>query len=128
MSAPPLSPRGRVLSDVDDERGRQDEKWGEQNHPDGTGPGVLPLDPISAHHGRHTYLEDAPAVDLADAARRACKAAGHAGHDTWRAILLEEVFEALAEDDPARLRTELVQVAAVATQWAEAIDRRTATT
>lgn len=32
--------------------------------------------------------------------------------------------EALAESDPARLRAELVQVAAVAVCWIEAIDRR----
>ena len=37
----------------------------------------------------------------------------------------EEVFEAFAEDDPKLLRAELVQVAAVALQWADAIDRRT---
>ncbi|WPM94355.1 hypothetical protein VG1_CDS0031 [Arthrobacter phage Cupello] len=39
-------------------------------------------------------------------------------------ILLEEVFEATAEEDPATLRKELVQVAAVTAQWIEAIDRR----
>lgn len=30
------------------------------------------------------------------------------------------------DDDPAKLRTELIQVAAVAQAWAEAIDRREA--
>jgi len=125
VSAPPLSPRGRVLSDVDDERGRQDEKWGEQNHPDGTGPATFPLDPIDAWASA-MFFEDNDAARLARAATRACQAAAAAGNVTWRAILLEEVFEALAESDPARLRTELVQVAAVAAQWAEAIDRREA--
>ncbi|MGH3467454.1 MAG: hypothetical protein ACRDQF_06970 [Thermocrispum sp.] len=43
---------------------------------------------------------------------------------TWRHILLEEVAEALAEDDPARLRRELVQVVAVGAQWLQAIDNR----
>ncbi|MFI1165600.1 hypothetical protein ACH4UM_18790 [Streptomyces sp. NPDC020801] len=37
----------------------------------------------------------------------------------------EEALEALAEDDPGKLRAELVQVAAVAVAWIEAIDRRT---
>lgn len=32
-------------------------------------------------------------------------------------VLVEEVAEALAEGDPARLRRELVQVAAVTVQW-----------
>ena len=41
-------------------------------------------------------------------------------------ILMEEVGEAaraVLEDDPARLREELVQVAAVAVQWIEQVDR-----
>ena len=43
---------------------------------------------------------------------------------TFRPVLLEEVSEALAEDDPARLREELLQVAGVAVLWIEALDRR----
>lgn len=41
-------------------------------------------------------------------------------------MLLEEVAEAFAESDDARLRAELVQVAAVAQAWIESIDRRSA--
>jgi hypothetical protein len=44
---------------------------------------------------------------------------------TWRHILLEEVYEALAEEDPERLRTELLQVAAVCASWIASIDRTT---
>ncbi len=44
-------------------------------------------------------------------------------NEPWDLVLLEETCEALLEDDPARLRAELVQVAAVACQWVEAIDR-----
>jgi hypothetical protein len=109
----------RVYSEIAAERRRQDTKWGEQNHPDGTGPRV-------AFAGRLCYMEDA-ARDF----RLACKSASgefpnlkHHGPVTWRHILLEEVFEALAEDDPAALRAELVQSAAVLVQWIEAIDRR----
>lgn len=44
---------------------------------------------------------------------------------SWALILLEEVSEAVeAIGDATALRAELVQVAAVATAWAEAIDRR----
>ncbi len=46
----------------------------------------------------------------------------------WKTILLEEVAEAFAENDPATLRRELVQVAAVAAAWIEAIDRRASAT
>lgn len=103
-----------VLSDVAAERARQDEKWGEQNHPDGTGPQVA-----------HGFL--GRMAEHAEHARDACQAAAAVGECTWRHILLEEVYEGLAEADPARLRAELVQVAAVAVQWIEAIDRRAET-
>jgi hypothetical protein len=47
-----------------------------------------------------------------------------AGKHSFLNILREEVFEAFAEIDPQALRKELVQVAAVAVQWIEHIDRR----
>ena len=94
-----------VLEELYEERQRQDAKWGEQNHPDGTGgPGT----PAAAYR-----------------ARARCKANGP-GEDNWRDILDEETAEAYAEVDPALLRGELVQVAAVAVAWIEAIDRRSA--
>lgn len=99
----------RVLCEVADERIRQDEKWGEQNHPDGTArPGDLALVAL--------------AVKSTTDAAMANEAVP--GTLTWRLILDEEVREAFAERDPAGLRAELIQVAAVATAWIEAIDRR----
>ncbi|MFI6979949.1 hypothetical protein ACIBSV_15340 [Embleya sp. NPDC050154] len=107
---PPLSDVGRtcgfaaVSAEIDAERAAQDAKFGEQNWPDGTGGPVMRFE--------------------ADRHRDACQhLAAHGGPD-WRSILLEEVYEALAEDETARLRAELVQVAAVAAAWIEAIDRR----
>ena len=97
--------RIRIASEVLDERARQDAKWGEQNHLDGTGPLFRPV---------------------ADAARSTCEAAFTTGQGTWQHILAEEFYEAVAETDPQKLRTELIQVAAVAIAWAEAIDRRDA--
>jgi hypothetical protein len=99
-----------VLVEVGEERLRQNTKWGEQNHPDGTDPEVR----ISGQ--RMDRLRD-------DARERTDWLAENSAV-TWSDILLEEVFEALAESDEAALRTELIQVAAVATQWVEAIDRR----
>lgn len=95
-----------VLTSIADERDRQDTRWGEQNHQDGT---------------------DVSYYDNLDDARETNKYNNRHGFNTWADILLEEVFEALVEtdDDPAKLREELVQVAAVATAWIEAIDRRT---
>lgn len=96
----------RVLSQVLAERIAQDTKWGEQNHNDGTG--------------------NKSQQDRAEFARRWCKSAFESGYGTWADVLTEEVAEAEAERDPATLRAELLQVAAVAVAWIEAIDRRTA--
>jgi hypothetical protein len=104
-----------VLDEVAAERVRQDATWGEQNHPDGTGP-------------EEEILAAWPAASLATYARNNCQRQAEMGIVTWLDILGEEVAEALAESDPARLRTELVQIAAVAVAWAEAIDRRSTTT
>lgn len=94
------------LRDVAAERARQDIKWGEQNHPDGTG------------LGGDAERRDV-AIELCDRRHRA-------GVGTWRDILDEETAEAYTESDPAALRAELVQVAAVAVAWIESIDRRLA--
>jgi len=83
---------------------RQDERWGEQNHPDGTS---------RLYYGV-----------LADSARRMCDRRATAGTVTWADILREEFYEAVSEEDSDRLYEELIQVAAVAMQWAGAIRRR----
>ncbi|MEU5939389.1 hypothetical protein ABZ807_09380 [Micromonospora sp. NPDC047548] len=93
-----------VLEEIRAERQRQDAKWGEQNHPDGTGGPVMRRE--------------------ADEMRARCQFLAGLGAVDWRAILLEEAYEAMAEDDPVKLRAELLQVAAVAVAWVEAIDRR----
>jgi hypothetical protein len=94
-----------VLLEVQHERERQDAKWGEQNHPS-----FGPLPPVFV---------------TADLARSMCEANHEAGFGSFADILLEEVAEAYEEqDDEAKLREELVQVAAVAVNWIEAIDRR----
>ncbi len=114
-TAHPVAPETfAVLVEVSAERAHQDAKWGQQNHPDGTGPDV----PLSIRR-----LLDA--AEAAFDARHQVEASAKAGTLTWLEILSEEIFEALAESDPAALRAELVQVAATAVCWIEAIDRRT---
>lgn len=93
----------KVLADVAAERDGQDRMWGVQEFPDGSGPDF---------------------TEAAEEAERECAAAWSRGELTWRHILTEEFFEALAETDPARLRNELVQTAAVAVKWVQALDRR----
>jgi hypothetical protein len=72
----------------------------------------------------YVWVFTGPASYVAACARQETDQMAGEGVCTWRDILLEEVAEAFAEDDPGRLRAELIQVAAVATQWVEAIDRR----
>ncbi|CAL9664292.1 hypothetical protein SUDANB1_07131 [Streptomyces sp. enrichment culture] len=91
------------MVEVDAERQRQLAKWGEQSYPDGT-----------ARTGDR---------DEADRLRAACKANSR-DEDNWRDILAEEVAEAFAEKDPAALRTELIQCAAVIQAWIHDIDGR----
>ena len=93
-----------VADDVYLENERQDAKWGEQNPPDGTG----------------GPFWQAMSAEV----RMSCDRAFGDGFGTWRHILAEEVYEAFAEEDPAKLRAELIQVAAVAMQWVAALDRR----
>lgn len=90
---------------VDAERQAQLAKWGDQRHADGTG---------AEHY-----------VAMADEAREDVErfVAQHSGPE-WALILLEEVYEALAESDPAQLRTELIQAAAVIAAWIYDLDHR----
>lgn len=104
QTPPPWWP---VLIGIDQERHRQLEKWGNQNgkREDGTGHAVF------AHNAREYQRQN-----------DARHAAGKSG--VWTKILLEEVYEALAETDPLALRKELIQCAAVCTAWVEDIDSR----
>lgn len=94
--------RGNVFADVREERWAQVARWGVQHHPDGTG--------------------DVRWRSRRDEARKWTDNAAKIGAVTWQDILYEEVAEAFAEHDPAALRRELVQVAAVAVAWIEDID------
>ncbi|MEU9220165.1 hypothetical protein AB0D47_26910 [Streptomyces sp. NPDC048376] len=96
----------QFAEEIDAERQRQLAKFGEQHHPDGT--------------GRGGYMEQA------ETARTTCQmdAAITDGGPRWSLILLEEVYEALAESGPDRLRAELVQVAAVCAAWIADLDSR----
>lgn len=94
---------GKVLQEVLNERLAQDRKWGQQNHPDGTS---------KSYRG------------AASVAREECDNSAQDGTIGWLHILREEFYEASAETDQAKLRNELIQVAAVAVAWVECIDRR----
>jgi hypothetical protein len=95
--------QGRILREIAEERDAQDALFGVQDLPDGTGPEF---------------------TDAANMARDACDAAFSSKRGTFRHVFIEEVYEAFAESDPAKLRAELVQAVAVGVKWIEGIDRR----
>jgi hypothetical protein len=90
--------------EIDAERQRQIAKFGDQHLPDGTG---LPIYEHAARRYRAQADRNADSGVLA-----------------WRDVFLEEVYEALAESEPAKLRVELIQVAAVCAKWVADLDRR----
>lgn len=94
--------QARILADIKRERDAQDAIFGVQDLPYGTGP-------LFAESAR-MHRDD-------------CDRAFAEGRGTFRHVLIEEVFEALAETDPAPLRAELIQAGAVIVKFIEAIDR-----
>jgi hypothetical protein len=82
---------------VDAERQKQLAKWGDQHHPDGTA----------------QTEDDARAAS----ARHLCQSMARMGRVTWRDILWAKVNEALAESEPDRLETKLVECATVIQAW-----------
>lgn len=114
-----------IAAEIETERHRQQAKFGEQNVPD-------------------AICEQPSAINTSLEAKELTNRHAEQGLLTWIDILVEEVAEAADEAydvanateatnfDPAwtgaqqRLRAELVQVAAVAVAWIEAIDRRSA--
>jgi hypothetical protein len=94
----------KIFRSIHEERIRQDEKWGEQNHPMLN----VPFTTEGMLQGQCTYKQ------LNDSKNDCC----------WYAILMEEVYEAFSETDHAKQREEMVQVAAVAVQIIEYLDRK----
>jgi hypothetical protein len=105
----PLVTTDSVLREVLAERVRQDDRWGQQDHPmhaPGEEDGVL--------------LLDWPFRDL----EQVMKERFGYGPPSWAVIQLEEVFEALAAKTLPEARAEFIQVAAVAVAAVESIDRK----
>lgn len=107
------SPLVRITREIWEELRRAEIKFPDQHLPNGT-----------PAHVERIGLEKAldQARRTANMYRKVCKTAAADGSLTWRHVLTEEFFEALAEHDPAALRAELLQVAAMAVRWVKDID------
>jgi len=113
-----------MLAAVAAEHRRQDNTWGVSVHPNISGAVVG----RSPHRVAQHYE-----IPSANRAKQLCNSAFRDGEGTWAHILIEEIaaaVEAAALHDHALRRgaqpssglvTELIQVAAVAVQWAEAV-------
>jgi hypothetical protein len=105
---------GLVLLQVANERRRQDERFGEQNRPWNTSQENVPPS---------VYLLGNGGLKNGDDAKRWVEKMNAANDLGYVEILFEEIAEAFDETDIARVREELVQVAAVAVAAIESIDR-----
>lgn len=109
------------VGDVIRERQAQESKWGQQNHPW--------LDPVLLNRNGGASpqrLAEEYEIPTESRAKFLCENAFKIGIGSYAHILVEEVAEAVAEQDEAKARIELIQVAAVAVAAVEAIDRRAA--
>lgn len=90
------------------EQERQVAKWGEQNHPS------------------FTSVDDRERrIEIAELVKASVDSSAAVGSLAWEQILTEELVEAQAEiEDPTALKTELIQVAAVALSWIESVERK----
>ena len=100
---------GSIFDAVAVERKAQDERFGEQNRPVLRENGPITRKAYEMTGESWKALNDFLAED---------------GGLAWDGILLEEVYEALSEEDPAKRRVELIQVMAVAAAMIQCEDRR----
>ena len=101
-----------LFAAIQREQDRQIAKWGVQDHP-------------SFHDTVHheALVRD----DAVRFFKDACAESASAGTLTWEEIFLEEMAEARAEiNNDENLKTELIQIAAVALSWIESINRKKA--
>lgn len=96
-----MPPMHDLLFRVEQERLAQIKRFGHQHHP-----------MIRDGHRPYYEIHEGVYKDRWEAQRKA-------GEITWDVVLLEEVYEALIEREPAKQIEELVQVAAVALAMAE---------
>jgi hypothetical protein len=104
-----------IFEEIRAERKRQDEKFGEQNHPM---LGVY-LDMFSDCK-RKQFPSTAALKNALERSRKRIKTDMFG----WLDILFEEVCEAFLETEPEKQREEMIQVAVVAVEIIEYLDRK----
>lgn len=127
-----MSATETVLTQVLAERCAQEVKWGQQNHPD-VCQTLMTRGGFTDERGRYWPGGCTPErmaqhyeIPSATRAKYLTDLAAQRGVITYADIMIEEVAEAIeaATLRDGNLRTELIQVAAVAVAWVEKIDRQ----
>jgi len=108
-----------VIEEILSERKRQDEKWGEQNHPI--------LDQVLLNRDGSCTPErmcEEYGIPSEERAKQLCEIWHGRGKGTYMHILVEEVSEAAScLGDTESLRKELIQCGAVIVAMIESLDR-----
>lgn len=107
-----------LLEAVQSEIYRQDAKWGPDRSYRDIAEGIFPED-------TDTVRVHVSGITSADRAKSNVNYLIEIDQLTWADILMEEVCEALEEENPIKRATELIQIAAVCLQWANDIASRT---
>ena len=104
----------RIINEIIQERKRQDEKWGEQNHPF--------TDPILKGRESMRLCEEYE-IPTEGRAKQLTNINSRRGSVTWGHIIVEELSEAISAQDSIKIREELVQLAAVCIAAIESLER-----
>lgn len=111
--------KNQILEEIQKERARQDEKWGEQNHPI--------LDQVLLNRAGSCTAQrmcDEYEIPSEPRAKQLCEANFRKGTGTWFHILVEEISEAVScLHDTEAMRKELIQTAAVVVAMIDSLDR-----
>lgn len=102
-----MTKREQIYQEIEEERQKQIRMWGDQD---------LPMVTRSWDFDK--------AASIRESRKQSCDQAYEFGRLTWYHVLQEEIAEVFAEVDPDKQRAELVQVAAVAIQAIENLDRK----
>ena len=114
-----MTDRDIIYDEVEEERERQDEAWGEQNHP--SVGSVMEAEDCPAEWAAKMYE-----LPTARRAQYLCDRAADKDQMTWAHIAVEEMaesIEAAAEGRMDDCKTELIQTVAVCVAWIESIER-----
>ncbi len=108
-----------ILDEIHVEMIKQDEKWGTQSHPS--------VDQVLLNREGSCTPErmcEEYEIPSENRAKQMCDIHAKRGDLTWAHITIEELSEAVSAKDDTERRKELIQLAAVVTQWINDIDNK----